>query len=161
MARTPHGQALPAAVGGGMGVCGARRHDDELQLRRRRGPALRARALRRSRLTIPMARWMPQRTDQLWTCARRCVQTQRLGLFRHARQCLGMGGGLLDGGPERDPIRRIRLHPRGRLRDRRRSRRRLGRRISKGARRRSDLPVPTTLRYYHMGLRVALTLGSP
>ena len=42
-------------------------------------------------------------TDHIWAGSRRKAQTQPLGPFRHARQRLGMGGGLLDGRTRANP----------------------------------------------------------
>jgi len=114
-----------------MGIRGAGRDNDQLQLWQRRRPALRLRAIRRSRFAIPLARRLSQRQGGVRSHAGGNAQAQRMGPFRYAWQRLGMGCRLLDARCAGAPDRCIRFHAQGGVRGRCRSRWRLARRIQK------------------------------
>ena len=80
MAGAPDGPGLPPADGSGMGICRPRRHGGSVSHRRqaRPGPG-------------ELRRWRDE--------AGRVLSAQRLRPPRHARQCVGVGRGLLEPEP--------------------------------------------------------------
>ena len=78
------GQDLPAAERGGVGVCGAGRHDDA-----------RIRGATRSDAIEANCHGCGSQWDRQQTGAGRLIPSQRIWPARHARQRVGMGGGLL------------------------------------------------------------------
>ena len=77
------GEALPAADGGGVGVCGTSGDGDEVQLGERFG------------LESGQLQWLRQSVGQETDGAGGIVRTQQMGSSGHARERVGVGAGLL------------------------------------------------------------------